>query len=81
LTLTSPEQSAHNRQIKRYTAALKRLGICFACQHREVTLGVIHCRGNGARQAGACARDERQPTFAFDVTVMAQFNDAAQGER
>jgi hypothetical protein len=77
MTLTSPEQSAHNRQIKRYTAALMRDGLCRACVHRDRTLDVWHCMNNPGRQRGACQDETTGPKFQTRPNVLEEFADAA----
>lgn len=66
--------AAQTRQAKRYRAALRKRGACFACIHRACTDGRFHCRNNPARQHPACESDGGV-RFKFDETVMGEFRD------
>lgn len=57
------------RRRKRYRARLRRHGRCSACQFRELTDGVYHCRKWPERQGG-CDTDGKLPVFQFDETVL-----------
>lgn len=68
--------AAQIRQRKRYEAARRKRGACFACVHRACTDGRYHCRNNPARQHPACMSDGGVK-FTFDDSVMGEFADAA----
>lgn len=66
--------AAQHRQAKRYLAALRKRGACFACQHRAQTSNTFHCRNNPERTAFNCVQTPG-PKFTFDPTVMQEFAD------
>lgn len=68
--------AAQVRQSKRYLAALRRRGACFACIHRATTGTAFHCRNNPDRTAVNCGQTPG-PKFTFDPTVMGEFADVA----
>lgn len=75
--LTQPERSAQILQAKRYRARICRDGLCSACVHRQVTLGIHHCRDREDRQQGMCQHDKQAPVFEFDAGVLASLARAA----
>ena len=79
--LTRPERAAQVRQAKRYRAAIKKLGLCSACIHRDrekLTAFGMHCCEVGQDRVHLhCEIDGRKPRFEFDATVLEQFKDAA----
>lgn len=75
--LSRQEASVDARLSKRYRAAIRKRGICCACVHREVTLGVYHCKGQPAWQRGMCSDDRHTPSFALDDLTLEEFRDAA----
>lgn len=77
-TLSRPEAYAEERMRKRYRAAIRKRGLCMACQFRQRTLGVWHCRGMEDRQHGMCTSDEKLPVFRLDDAVLGEFQDAAR---
>ena len=68
--------AAQHRQAKRYAAARRKRGACFACRHRERAGDAFHCRNNPTRQHPACETDGGV-RFHFDPTVMGEFADGA----
>lgn len=66
------------RQSKRYLAALRKRGTCFACRHRAETDGQHHCRNNPERTAGECMAGDTGPKFTFDDSVMGEFRDGEE---
>lgn len=66
------------RQSKRYLAALRKRGACFACIHREQTAGTFHCRNNPERTASQCMKSGAGPKFTFDDSVMGEFRNGQE---
>lgn len=66
--------AAQVRQSKRYRAALRKRGRCFACLHRAQTDTMFHCRNNPGRNSTNCEQTPG-PRFSFDSTVMGEFAD------
>lgn len=75
--LTSPEQHAHRRQVKRYAVALRKDGACRFCVHGEMTLDLWHCRNAPEKQRGACMAGPGYPRFEVRPNVLEEFADAA----
>lgn len=74
--LTRTERYYQRVQAKRYRAQILKQGICSACMHREVTLGIYHCRNKPDRQGG-CHSDGKSPVFQLDDEVTRRLADAA----
>jgi hypothetical protein len=75
--LSKPEAFADQRMRKRYRAAIAKRGICAACQFRDRTFDVLHCKGYPDRQHGACKGDGKLPVFRLDDSTLEEFRDAA----
>lgn len=63
--------SEQDRQAKRYAAAVRRHGLCIACQFRQG----FACKGYPQRSHGECKTDQLLPKFRLDASVMARFLD------
>lgn len=67
----------HRRQVKRYTAALRRDGLCRFCIHGQKTGDTFHCRNAPEKAHGACmASESGYPRFQVVEGVLDQFKDA-----
>jgi hypothetical protein len=77
LGLSRPEAFYDKVLRKRYSAALRKRGLCAFCACRVETLGISHCRGNESRQMGMCQNDGKLPQFRLDDSTLEEFRNAA----
>ena len=69
--------SEHRRQVKRYTAHLRRHGACSVCVHGVKGESGYHCRNAPYKTHGACmASESGYPRFQVVEGVLDQFKDA-----
>lgn len=70
--------SEQHRQVKRYTAAMRRDGICRFCIHGQKTGDTFHCRNAPEKTHGACMQSaDSYPRFQVVENVLEEFADAA----
>ncbi|PPU60025.1 hypothetical protein AB8813_09020 [Xanthomonas arboricola pv. corylina] len=75
--LSRPEAYYEKLLRKRYSAAVRKRGLCAFCSCRDRTLGIVHCQGNESRQMGMCQDDGRLPQFRLDDETLEEFRHAA----
>ncbi|WP_226426553.1 hypothetical protein [Xanthomonas sp. MWU16-30325] len=75
--LSRPEAYYEKLLRKRYSAAVRKRGLCAFCSCRDRTLGIMHCKGNESRQMGMCQDDGRLPQFRLDDKTLEEFRHAA----
>ncbi|NJC36396.1 hypothetical protein GGR60_000886 [Xanthomonas arboricola] len=75
--LSRPEAYYEKLLRKRYSAAVRKRGLCAFCSCRDHTLGIVHCKGNESRQMGMCQDDGRLPQFRLDDETLEEFCHAA----
>jgi hypothetical protein len=69
--------SEHQRQVKRYTAHLRRHGACSVCIHGVQGEAGYHCRNAPEKSRGACMESAGgYPRFQVVEGVLDRFQDA-----